>query len=198
MYGTPKTSFVVADLILLRGRQQSCRTLTASPMLPPRSLRPQARLETFLTEAERPRRYPLLPGRRDPQAGTPSEKARRHKSDAHVAGESDSSIVPEKPARPASECPGWRAATRGVGGGKGTDRGEHGAIATGPDSAPELGRNPVRTQVARIARRTTSGTRGSEVEVHQLAAPPHAGTPAGEFLRFEEARRAGCRRRDVA
>ena len=39
----------------------------------------------------------------------------------------------------------------GVGGGKGTDQGEHRAIATGPDTEPELGRETVRSQVARIA-----------------------------------------------
>src|SRR3972149_4768407 len=55
-----------------------------------------------------------------------SEKARCHKSDTHVAGESDSSIVPEKPANNGSV-----PLERGVGGGKGTDRGEHRAIATG-------------------------------------------------------------------
>jgi len=44
-----------------------------------------------------------------------------------------------------------RAAARGVGGGKGTDQGEHRAIATGPDSTPEFGRDTVRTQVAWIA-----------------------------------------------
>ena len=32
----------------------------ASSMRPPRSQRPQARLETFLTEAERPRRHPFF------------------------------------------------------------------------------------------------------------------------------------------
>ena len=45
--------------------------------------------------------------------------------------------------------PGAKAC--GVGGGKGTDQGEHRAIATGPDTEPEFGRETVRSQVARIA-----------------------------------------------
>jgi hypothetical protein len=44
----------------------------------------------------------------------------------------------------------------GVGGGKGTDQGEHRAIATGPDTEPELGRETVRSQVAWIAGCTCS------------------------------------------
>ena len=99
----------------------------ASPTCPPRSLRPQARLKTFLTEAERPRRYPLLPWRRDPQAGTPSEKARRHKSDAHVA-------VFQKYSGVRWFHSTWEAgeqnrhAGSGVRGGKGTTRGSCRAI----------------------------------------------------------------------
>src|SRR5215470_9572655 len=75
-----------------------------------------------------------------------SEKARGHKSDMDVIGESHSSIVPKKPAKQRR-----RAAACGVGGGKGTDQGEHRAIATGPDTEPENGRETVRSQVARIA-----------------------------------------------
>ena len=62
-----------------------------------------------------------------------SEKARGHKSDMDVNGESYSSIVPKKLAnkgRVAKAC--------GVGGGKGTDQGERRAIATGPDTGPEI------------------------------------------------------------
>jgi len=44
----------------------------------------------------------------------------------------------------------------GVGGGKGTDQGEHRAIATGPDTEPELRRETVGSQVARIAGCTCS------------------------------------------
>jgi hypothetical protein len=84
-----------------------------------------------------------------------SEKARGHNPDTHVAGESHSFIVPEKPAKQ-----GRRGAACGVGGGKGTDQGEHRAIATGPDTAPELGRDTVRSQVAWIAGGTCSGTEG--------------------------------------
>ena len=50
-------------------------------------------METFLTEAERPRRHPFFSMEADR-----SEKARGHNSDTHVAGESHSFIVPEKPA----------------------------------------------------------------------------------------------------
>src|SRR5580700_12248470 len=62
----------------------------ASSSSPPRSLRPRARLETFLAEAGRPRKHPSS------QEADRSEKARRRKSDVHVSGESDSSIVPKK------------------------------------------------------------------------------------------------------
>ena len=55
-----------------------------------------------------------------PMGADRSEKARGHTPDRHVAGESDSPIVPKKPANK-----GQRAAARGVGGGKGTDQGEH-------------------------------------------------------------------------
>ena len=82
-----------------------------------------------------------------------SEKARCHKSDMHVTGnvvaESDSSIVPKKPA---NKC-GVKAAG-GVGGGKGTDQREHFAIATGPDTVPERERETVRNQVAWVVRCT--------------------------------------------
>jgi hypothetical protein len=74
------------------------------------------------------------------------EKARGHKSDMQVTGESHSSIVPKKPAnngRVPRAC--------GVGGGKGTDQGKRRAIATGPDTEPEGGWETIRSQVARIA-----------------------------------------------
>jgi len=74
-----------------------------------------------------------------------SEKARGLKSDMDVGGESHSFIVPKKPANKGG------AKACGVGGGKGTDQGEHRAIATGPDTAPELGRDTVHSQVAWIA-----------------------------------------------
>ena len=45
----------------------------------------------------------------------------------------------------------WPDGIRGVGGGKGTDRGERRAVATGPDTVPE-------TRVAWTAGRTSSGT----------------------------------------
>ena len=60
VYRAPKTSLCRADLVLSGGRQQRCRTLEASPTSPSRSRRPRARLETFLAEAERPRKHPLL------------------------------------------------------------------------------------------------------------------------------------------
>ena len=50
------------------------------------------------------------------------------------------------------------ATAGGVGGGKGIDRGEHFAIATGPDTAPDHGRETVRTQVAWIVRCTADAT----------------------------------------
>jgi len=50
------------------------------------------------------------------------------------------------------------ATAGGVGGGKGTDQGEHFAIATGPDTGPERGRDTERSQVARIVGCTASGT----------------------------------------
>ena len=136
-----KHPFVVADLVLSRGRQQSCRTINGESDVTPTESKttgtvgnfPHGSRETPATSAS-------------PMAADRSEKARGHKSDTHVAGESDSSIVPEKPANK-----GRRAAACGVGGGKGTDQGEHRAIATGPDTAPELGRDTVRTQVAWIA-----------------------------------------------
>ena len=59
-------------------------------MSPPRSLRPRARLETFLTEAGRPRQHPLRVkriGRRRRDAASPT---------CTFVGESDSPIVPEK------------------------------------------------------------------------------------------------------
>ena len=88
-----------------------------------------------------------------PMEADRSEKARGHKSDMHVAGKSDSPIVPKKPANKG------RVPPCGVGGGKGTDQGEHRAIATGPDTEPERGRDTVRNQVARVAGCTGSGTR---------------------------------------
>ena len=65
-----KHLFVVADLVLTGGRQQQRRASKASPALSSRSLRPRARLETFLTEAERPRTTSLAP-----MAGDRSAKA---------------------------------------------------------------------------------------------------------------------------
>ena len=58
----------------------------------PRSLRPQARLDRFLTEVERPRRHPLLPWERI------GRRRRGHNADMYGSGESDRSIVPQKQA----------------------------------------------------------------------------------------------------
>jgi hypothetical protein len=74
-----------------------------------------------------------------------SEKARGHKSDMDVGGESHSFIVPKKPANK-GRVPG----PCGVGGGKGTDQGEHRAVATGPDTEPETERETDGSQVAQI------------------------------------------------
>ena len=74
-----------------------------------------------------------------------SEKARGHKSDMHVIGESDSFIV-QRSQRTRAGCQAG-----GVGGGKETDQGEHRAVATGPDTEPEIERKIVGSQVARIA-----------------------------------------------
>ena len=75
-----------------------------------------------------------------------SEKARGHKSDMDVTGKSHSSIVPKRPANK-GRVP--RPAESGAG--KGTDQGEHRAVATGPDTEPEGGRETVRSQVAWVA-----------------------------------------------
>ena len=53
----------------------------ASPTGPPRSLRPPARLETFLTEAENPGNVRFF------EEAERLEKARCHNSDMHVIGE---------------------------------------------------------------------------------------------------------------
>jgi hypothetical protein len=55
---------------------------------------------------------------------------------------------------------GQGATACGVGGGKGTDQGEHRTIATGPDTEPESGRETVCSQVAWIVGCTSSGTQG--------------------------------------
>ena len=74
-----------------------------------------------------------------------SEKARGHNPDMDVTGESHSSIVPEKPANK-GRVPGPAESVEGRELTK-----EDRAIATGPDTAPELGRETVRSQVAWIA-----------------------------------------------
>jgi hypothetical protein len=81
-----------------------------------------------------------------PMEADRSAKARGHNPDTHDAGESHSSIVPGKPANK-----GGVALPAELAEGKGADQGEHRAIATGPDSTPELGRDTVRSQVAWIA-----------------------------------------------
>ena len=64
-----------------------------------------------------------------------SEKARGHKSDMDVTGESHSSIVPKKPAnkgrvpRPAESVEGRELTKENTG-----------TVATGPDTEPEGGR----------------------------------------------------------
>jgi RNA-directed DNA polymerase len=76
-----------------------------------------------------------------PMAADRSEKARSHKSDMHVAGGSDRPIVPKKPANNGGVPPPAELVE-----GRGADRGEHLAIATGPDTEPERGRVTVRAR----------------------------------------------------
>ncbi len=75
-----------------------------------------------------------------------SEKARGHKSDMQVVGESDSPVSTAE-----AGAQRQRSAVGGVGGGKGADKGERRAVATGPDTAPGL-------QVARTVGRTNRDT----------------------------------------
>src|SRR5688572_30499907 len=106
-----KRPFVVADLVLKRGRQQSCRTSKASPTGPSRSLRPQARLETFLTEAERPRCHPFFHG-----TGSVGEGARPQFRHARRRGVTQFHSTGETGEQ------GRRGAACEVGGGKGSDQ----------------------------------------------------------------------------
>ena len=76
-----------------------------------------------------------------PMAADRSEKARCLKSDVHVARESDRPIVPKKPANNGGPVPPAESVE-----GRGADQGEHLAIATGPDTAPERGRDTVRAR----------------------------------------------------
>ena len=77
-----------------------------------------------------------------------SEKARCHKSDVYVAGESDRPIVPKKPANNGGPVPPAELVE-----GRGADQGERLAIATGPDTEPAY-------QVAWVARGTGSWNGG--------------------------------------
>ena len=75
-----------------------------------------------------------------------SEKARGHNTDMRRyrgVRQFHSTEEAGEQGRGATAC--------GVGGGKGTDQGEHRAIATGPDTEPEIERETVCSQVARIA-----------------------------------------------
>lgn len=76
-----------------------------------------------------------------PMAADRSEKARGHKSDVYAAGESHRPIVPKKPANKGGVPPPAESVE-----GRGTDQGEHRAIATGPDSEPDRGRVTVRAR----------------------------------------------------
>ncbi len=69
----------------------------ASSLCPPRSLRPRARLETCLTPVQIRRRETPVTSTSFMEVDR-LEKAHGHKSNMHVAGESDSSIVPQKQA----------------------------------------------------------------------------------------------------
>src|ERR1700756_4260555 len=98
-------------------------------MRPARSQRPQARLETLLTEAERPGDIRFLQG-----SGSVGEGARPQVRHGRYRGVTQFHSTEETGEQRR------RAAACGVGGGKGTDQGEHRAIATGPDTEPENGR----------------------------------------------------------
>ena len=76
-----------------------------------------------------------------PMAADRSEKAKRHKSDVHVAGGSDSPIVPKKPANNRGPVPPAELVEE-----RGAGLGEHPAIATGPDTVSERGRAIVRAR----------------------------------------------------
>ena len=90
-----------------------------------------------------------------PMAADRSEKAHGHKSDMHVAGESDSSIVPEKPANNGSlPLPAESAEGRGL-----TEENTEQLLRV-RTGAPQRGRLAVRTPVARVVGCTCSGTQG--------------------------------------
>ena len=117
----------------------------ASPMRPPRSQRPQARLELSSRKPRDPGDFRFSHG-----SGTVGEGARPQFRHARHRGVTQ--FHSTKEAGEQRPC----ARTCGVGGGKGTDQGEHRAIATGPDTVPELGRETVVSQIAWIAGRTCS------------------------------------------
>ena len=75
-----------------------------------------------------------------------SEKARGLKSDRHGRWRGVTQFHSTE--ETSEQGPGAKAC--GVGGGKGIDQGEHRAIATGPDTEPEIERETVGIQVARI------------------------------------------------
>ena len=88
--------FEVADHVLSRGREHGCRTSMASPMSAPRSPRPYARTYENFPHGnwEIPETALLLERGR-------SGKGRCHHPDMHVAGKSDSLVVPAKQANKA-------------------------------------------------------------------------------------------------
>ena len=91
-----KQFFEVADLVQSRGRQHGCRTLMASPMSAPRSPRPHAR-----TDENFPHENWEIPATSLSLERDRSGKGRCHHPDMHVAGKSDSLVVPEKQANKA-------------------------------------------------------------------------------------------------
>ena len=121
-----------------------------------------------------------------------SEKARGHTSDRHVCGESDSPIVPGKPAnngRPQGQPPAELVEGRGL---------------TEENAEPLL---RVRTQRrharsrgglgVREAARRDKRMRFNNAKHPSSAASPLTGTVKGELFRPEEASRARTRRGDV-
>ena len=168
-----KHPFVVADLVPTRGRQQRCRTIMASSVSPPRSLRPRARLETFFAEAGRPRKRPFRVKRIGRRRQSPQVRRVRFRGvrQFHSTKEADEQR--------------WPDGIHGAGGGKGTGQGERRAVATGPDTAPD-------TQVARTVGRA-SGCTTRWRAVHSLSSKARAvcGSSARTDLREGRPARAG-------
>ena len=127
----------VADLILSKGRQQSCRTIWRVRQGP-------HGVKDHWHGWKLSSRKPRDPGdiRFKDGSGSVGEGARPQVRHGRYWGVRQFHSTEE-----AGEQ-GQGATARGVGGGKGTDQGERRAIATGPDTAPELGRETVGSQVA--------------------------------------------------